>query len=247
MMSKGIEHFLNLGQAGSDTSVLSLIAAGGLIGYAIIALSLLAVALMVMHLVQIRRTNLAPDAAAESLEQLLTAGDIGGAYRYCAQDGEDCFLTRVLLAGLTRYQRSAFGVFELKAALEEAGQEQAAKLYRSTDGLELIVGIAPLMGLLGTVVGMVGAFDTISSSEGFARPDQLAGDISQALVTTVMGLTLAIPTLAALTYFRNRIDSLVVEVAATVEQLTLPLESQGVTPSGDTAATRPAQAPGRPT
>jgi biopolymer transport protein ExbB len=216
---------LLLGQTqANETSILDLIQAGGLIGYAIIALSVVALALMIMHFVQIREKNLAPPDVVESLETMLARGDIDEALRYCQQPGNGCFLTRVLEAGLTRFQRSAFGVFELRAALEEAGQEQAGKLYRSTDGLGLIVGIAPLMGLLGTVVGMVGAFKTISSVEGFARPDQLAGDISQALVTTVMGLSLAIPALAAFTFFRNRIDALVVEAAAIVERLTLPLE-----------------------
>ncbi len=214
-----------LGQTSTnDTSILDLIQAGGLIGYTIIALSVVALALMIMHLVQIRARNLAPPDIVASLEPLLARGDVDEALRFCQDPRQHCFLTRVLDAGLTRFQRSAFGVFELRAALEEAGQEQAAKLYRSTDGLGLIVGIAPLMGLLGTVVGMVGAFKTISSVEGFARPDQLAGDISQALVTTVMGLSLAIPALAAFTFFRNRIDALVVEIAATVERLTLPLE-----------------------
>ena len=214
-----------LAQSEPGPSIFDLITAGGLVGYAIIFLSVVAVALMVMHLVQIRHSNLMPDGVVRTLEDLLNRRDIDGALNYCNDSNNRCFLTRVLAAGLARYRRSAFGAFELRSSLEEAGQEQAAKLYRSTDALGLIVGIAPLMGLLGTVVGMVGAFDTISSSEGFARPDQLAGDISQALVTTVMGLSLAIPSLAAFTYFRNRIDALVVEVAATVEQLTIPLES----------------------
>ncbi|MCK4873958.1 MAG: MotA/TolQ/ExbB proton channel family protein [Phycisphaerales bacterium] len=224
-------HVTTLCQTDSGSSLLSLIVAGGPIGFAIILLSVAAVALTVMHLVQIRQQNLAPMQIVEVLDELLRVRDVDGAIRYCRDETHNCFLTRVLAAGLARYQRSAFGVFELRAALEEAGQEQAAKLYRSTDGLGLIAGIAPLMGLLGTVVGMVGAFDTISSAEGFARPDQLAGDISQALITTVMGLILAIPALAAFTYFRNRIDALVVDAAATVEQLTLPLETHAATTS----------------
>lgn len=215
-----------LAQTPADsTTVLDLIRAGGLIGYAIIGLSIVAVALMIMHFVQIRTRNLVPLEFVAALEEMLSKRDVESALRFCRESENRCFLTRVLDAGLTRFQRSTFGAFELRAALEEAGQEQAAKLYRSTDGLGLIVGIAPLMGLLGTVVGMVGAFKTISSVEGFARPDQLAGDISQALVTTVMGLSLAIPALAAFTFFRNRIDALVVEAAGIVERLTLPLET----------------------
>ncbi len=117
-----------------------------------------------------------------------------------------------------------------KAALEEAGKEQVARLYRSTDGLGLIAAIAPMLGLFGTVVGMVGAFNTISSTEGFARPDELAGDISQALVTTLMGLVLAIPATAAFTYFRNRIDHLAAEIGTIVEDLASLAERAAAAP-----------------
>jgi biopolymer transport protein ExbB len=239
-MSDHMHWPLLLSQTTTDeTSLLDLLQAGGLIGYAIIVLSVVAVALMIMHFVQIRARNLTPPDLVDTLEVMLAKADVEEALRFCQDPGHGCLLTRVLAAGLTRFQRSAFGVFELRAALEEAGQEQAAKLYRSTDGLGLIVGIAPLMGLLGTVVGMVGAFKTISSVEGFARPDQLAGDISQALVTTVMGLSLAIPSLAAFTFFRNRIDALVVEAAATVERLTLPLEMSQQQQARPPAAPKP--------
>jgi len=211
--------------AGEGVSVLELIAAGGLIGYVIIALSITAVALIVMHLVQLRAVALAPPDIQDELDETLRRGDVQGAIAFCRDDNHDCFLTRVVGAGLERCQRSVFGWLELKSALEEAGQEQVARLYRSTDGLGLIAAIAPMLGLLGTVVGMVGAFDTISSSEGFARPDQLAGDISQALVTTLMGLTLAIPATAAFTYFRNRIDSLSSRVASGIEEMATHLDA----------------------
>lgn len=214
----------------SGVSALELVAAGGLTAYAIIALSVVAAALVVMHMVQLRRSSLIPPDVVDELEDLLERGDVDGAARYCRDEEHDCALTRILDAGLTRCKRSVFGWLELKSALEEAGQEQVARLYRSTDWLGLIAAIAPMLGLLGTVIGMVGAFDTISASAGFARPDQLAGDISKALVTTLMGLFLAIPATAAFTYFRNRIDALSTEIAATIEDLTAPLDTSGAAP-----------------
>lgn len=200
-------------------SILKLISSGGTIAYIIIALSIAALALVVMHLVQLRQSALAPPEIIDELDDALERGDIDAAIKFCNDDDNDCFLTRVVSAGLTRCSRSMFGWLELKGALEEAGQEQVARLYRSTDGLGLIAAIAPMLGLLGTVVGMVGAFDTISSSQGFARPDQLAGDISKALVTTLMGLSLAIPATTAFTFFRNRIDALSVELGSSIEEL----------------------------
>ncbi len=211
--------------APGGVSVLELIAAGGTIAYLIIALSIAALALVVMHVVQLRAATLAPPDIVDELDDLLSRGETDAALRFCRDDEHDCFLTRVFGAGLTRCKRSVFGWLELKGALEEAGQEQVARLFRSTDGLGLIAAIAPMLGLLGTVLGMVGAFDTISASEGFARPDQLAGDISKALVTTLMGLSLAIPATAAFTYFRNRIDALSGEIAGTIEELAAHLDS----------------------
>ena len=87
---------------------------------------------------------------------------------------------------------------------------------------------------------MVGAFDKISATEGFARPDQLAGSISVALITTVLGLIVAIPCTAVFTYFRNRIDHYAAEIAEVIEELAAQLESGGADGRG------PAQRPATP-
>ncbi|MFG0274678.1 MAG: MotA/TolQ/ExbB proton channel family protein [Phycisphaerales bacterium] len=229
--------------AESGVSLFSLIVAGGVVGYVILLLSVAAVALVVIHALQLREGTLSPPEVVDALDERLSQGDVDGATAMCRQEENDCFLTRVMLPGLQRYSRSAFGALELKGALEEAGQAQTARLLRSTDALGLIAAIAPMLGLLGTVVGMVGAFDTISASEGFARPDQLAGDISKALVTTLMGLTLAIPATAALTYFRNRIDALTGDVADVVEQLAAHLEHEASEPTAPPRRPTPAGAP----
>jgi len=205
-------------------SLLERVHSGGVIGYVIILLSFVAVALIVVHLVRIREQALAPHAIVDELDRMLRKGDVDGALAACRLPDNQCFLTSVLGAGLSRYRRSPFGALELKGALEEAGQEQIARLYRSTDALALIAGVAPMLGLLGTVVGLTGAFSTIAGTEGFARPDQLAGDISLALVTTILGLTLAIPLTAVVTYFRNRIDSLAGAVASIVDELAAHVE-----------------------
>lgn len=211
------------GRAGG-MSLFDLIQAGGLIGYIIILLSFVAVALIVVHVVRIRESALAPQIVIDDLDRLLSKGEVDQALAACELPENACFLSRVMGAGLSRYRRSPFGALELKGALEESGQEQIARLYRSTDALALIAGIAPMLGLLGTVVGLNGAFATISATEGFARPDQLAGDVSLALVTTIQGLVVAIPLTAVVAYFRNRIDGLAADVAAIVDDLASHLE-----------------------
>ena len=87
----------------------------------------------------------------------------------------------------------------------------------------MIGSIAPMLGLTGTVLGMIEAFTTIAGLVGVARPQELAGGIGQALLTTLLGLLVAIPTMVAFSYFRNKIDSLVAEIGKRVERVMMPL------------------------
>lgn len=208
-------------------SLLQYIQGGGFIGYIIIGLSVLALALAIVHFVQIRREKLAPPDVVESLRAHLRENRLDAAVQYCSQQENDCFLTRIFHNALVRCQRSPFGFLELRSALEESGHREVERLYRSTDGISVIASIAPMLGLLGTVVGMVGAFDTISATQGVAKPPQLAGSISIALITTVQGLIVAIPAHAALSYFRNRIERFASEVGEVVESLAAELEHTG--------------------
>ncbi|MBX3363458.1 MAG: MotA/TolQ/ExbB proton channel family protein [Phycisphaeraceae bacterium] len=228
--------------AGDRKSLLEYVRAGGGIGYFIILLSLVAVGLFITQLIRLQRSRLSPEHVQAHLGNLLERHDVQGAMQFCRDETNACFLTRVFGAALSRCCRSAFGFLELKSALEEAGQQEVARLYRATDGIGLIAAVAPMVGLLGTVVGMVGAFDTISTTEGVAKPGQLAGDISIALVTTVQGLVVAIPATAAFAWLRNRIDSVVAEIGETVDELASRLEG-----ASKPAAAPPAGARGRPT
>ena len=230
----------------SSMSMLDYIRAGGVIGYIIIVMSIVALALAVTHIIQIRGAALAPQHAIDELNDLLSKGRVEDAIAFCRAEENECFLTRVVGSGLDRYQRSPFGALELKAALEESGQEQVARLGRSLDGMALVASVAPMLGLLGTVVGILGAFSTISTSEGFARPDQLAGDISLALVTTIEGLALAIPATMAVTFFRNRIEKFAADTAVVVDDLAVHLEGASATAPQAPAVPAPAQAQAPP-
>lgn len=214
----------------SGKTLLQHIESGGWIGYVIVLLSVVAVGLVIMHFIQIRRARLAPPEVVNGLRNLLRVGDLQGAIRACQDEVNDSFLTRVLGAALLRCSKSPFGLMELRTALEESGQEQVTRLHRSTDGIGLIASVAPMLGLLGTVVGMVGAFETIAETEGVAKPYELAGYISIALITTVEGLIVAIPCTAVYTHARNRIDRLTSEVAALIEELMSEIEGAGAAP-----------------
>ncbi|MAO25142.1 MAG: peptide transporter TolQ [Phycisphaerae bacterium] len=208
-------------------SLLQYILKGGPIGMIIILISLVAIGMIGAQLFRIRRERLAPPDLLADLRSLLGDGNIDGAIKRSSDEPGSSYLARVVGTGLTRASRSAFGMLELRSSVDEIGQLEVDRLYRLTDGIGLIASVAPMLGLLGTVVGMVGAFDAITLSDGPARPDELAGSISQALITTVLGLIVAIPCTAMYTFLRNRIDHLTTEIDEQIEEIISPLEAAG--------------------
>jgi biopolymer transport protein ExbB len=206
----------------TNRTFLDSIIAGGWIGAVIILLSMVAVGLVIEHAITIRKQRLMPDAILDPLQDLIAHGDIAGATKYCQEPQNYCLATDVALAALERYQSSEFGFADYKAAAEEAGEDNTARLYRKIDYLNVIGVVAPMLGLFGTVAGMIEAFNIIAAVKA-PEPAQLAGSISMALVTTWLGLIVAIPSLVAFSFFRNKIDSLVSECGKRVERMLTPL------------------------
>lgn len=206
-------------------SLLEYINQGGPIGYIILLISLGAIGMIGAQLFRVRRSKLAPDDLIDEIKPMLENRNIQGAIDLCTNYEVSSYTSRVLGLSLTRASRSPFGMLELRSTVEEIGQLETDRLYRLTDGIGLVASIAPMLGLLGTVVGMVGAFDAITMADGPARPDELAGSISQALITTVLGLIVAIPCTSAYTYLRNRIDHLTTEIGEVIDELIAPIES----------------------
>jgi len=218
--------------AQADRSLLDYVLQGGPIGLVILILSLVAIGMISAQFFRVRRDRLAPAVLVEELRPLFEDADVPGVIDRCEQQERESFLSRVLRVSLTRAARSPFGMLELRSTVDEVGQLEVDRLYRLTDGIGLVATIAPMLGLLGTVVGMVGAFDAITLAEGPARPDELAGSISQALITTVLGLIVAIPCTSAYTYLRNRIDHLTTEIGETIDELIAPIEQHGAAEQG---------------
>jgi biopolymer transport protein ExbB len=184
----------NAGPAGTpQPHLLDTIRDGGMVGLLILLLSMVSVGFMIEHGLTIRKNVLMPEPVLEELDQLLRQGQVDEAVDACLAPQNQSLVASVVLAGLERYRSSEFGFAEYKAAVEEAGEDQTGRLYRKTEVLGLIGSIAPMLGLMGTVLGMIKAFNTIAASGGAAKPDELAGGIGQALVTTLMGLVVAIP------------------------------------------------------
>jgi biopolymer transport protein ExbB len=225
-MNSTTGHILTLAEAESRGSLLKFITDGGVIGYIIVVLSLVAVAFVVIHFVQIRRKVLLPAERIAAVRELVERGDLEGALEYASLPANDCYYLRVVGAGLKRFLRSPFGAFEIKGAMEEAGAEETARLYRTMDVIATIGAVAPLLGLLGTVQGMIGAFDTVALGAANTANyyELLAQNISIALITTFQGLVVAIPCVSVYGYLRNRVDALAGECAASAEDIVTLVE-----------------------
>lgn len=208
-------------------NMLTMMFTGGPLGVIIVVvillLSLVSGSFIIEHFITISKGRLMPEAVLTELEERIARGEINHAIEFCHQPENYSLSSEVILAGLERYQGSEFGFAEYKSAVEEAGEDQTGRLYRKTEVLNVIGSIAPMLGLTGTVVGMISAFNTMFEQEGMASPEQLAGGIGQALITTLLGLLVAIPTMVALSFFRAKIDSLVAEAGKRIERIMMPL------------------------
>jgi biopolymer transport protein ExbB len=196
-----------------------MVKASGWVGALIILLSVAALALVIEHSMTIRQKVLMPPGLAEEVRQLLAEGKLAPARQRCRT--EPSFLSYVLEAGLAEADG---GWPAMEKAMEDATADQSARLFRRIEYLSVIANIATMLGLLGTVMGLVMAFREVAETQGAARAADLAEGIYLALVTTVEGLIVAIPSLAAFAVFRNRVDQLVAEVAYIVQHVSAPLK-----------------------
>lgn len=199
---------------GGNETIADVIKASGIIGLAIIALSVVALAIIIENFVSLKRDKLAPPELIDEIQALFEEGQYQEAMELC--ENEPNYFTRVCGAGIAKIGHH-FDAME--KAIEEMGDEESIKLHQKIGWLALIANVAPMMGLLGTVSGMVKAFNTIASSGGQASPAELAGGISQALLTTMFGLIVAIPVTASFAFIRNRMVKTIIEVGAIVEDL----------------------------
>lgn len=226
--------------ATSADSAWDIILSGGITGIVILLLlaivSVVALALVVEHLLAIRRGVLMPKGLSTEVQQHLAKQDMAAAERSCQQ--QPGALASVLQSGLAEVSG---GWAAMEKAMEEALAEQSARLLRKIDYLSVIGNIAPMIGLLGTVFGMIFAFQEVANTQGAARAAELASGIYQALVTTVGGLIVAIPSLAAFAVFRNRIDQLIAETGQQAMHAVDPVKRnfQANSPQPPPIATRP--------
>jgi biopolymer transport protein ExbB len=178
-----------------------------------LGLSFTLVALLVMNLLAARRENVVPVALVEGFEEHLNEKRYQEAYDLAKND--ESFLGQVLSAGLAKL---SVGYDQAIEAMQEVGEVENMKVEHRLSYMALIGTVSPMIGLLGTVQGMIASFQVIAMSTT-PKPSELAVGISTALFTTLIGLCIAIPAIASYNILRNRVARLVLEVGILSEGL----------------------------
>jgi biopolymer transport protein ExbB len=182
-------------------SLFEILISGGPLMIPIALCSVVALTYMVERSIRLQRSRLGDRGFQAKLVEAVESGGAEAGLGVCNENSNA--QARVLAVGL----RHAHDDWQRREkAIEDAGAREVDRLAANLQPLVVISMIAPLLGLLGTVWGMIDAFANIALADGMGKPETLAAGISQALVTTAAGLAVAIPTQAAYYWFRSRID-----------------------------------------
>jgi len=190
--------------------MLSWIKEGGPIMFFIIGCSIIALTIFLERLWQLYLAQIDTKKFMASVTETVRRGNIKAAIDLCTRTSGP--LANILKAGILRHDRSRA---EIKEAIEDAGLHEIPKLEKNISMLATIAHITPLLGLLGTVLGMVEAFRVIQEKAIMlspVNPGDLAGGIWRALITTVAGLSVAIPTFVVYNYLVSRVENIVLDM-----------------------------------
>jgi len=179
---------------------------GGTVMFILLGCSILALTIIFERSWSLRRSVVIPKKDVDAVETAIRSEDVKQAMRICRDS--PTAMGRILWVAL---ENRGVSRPVLKEVLEETGRQEVAHLDRFIGALGLIAAISPLLGLLGTVIGMIEVFQVISV-EGVGKADVLAGGISKALNTTAAGLSVAIPALVAFRLLEARVDRFVIEI-----------------------------------
>jgi biopolymer transport protein ExbB len=203
-----------------------IVQAGGPLMWPIIFCSIVAVAIVLERLWTLQERRVLPRELPQKVWQLIETGQVTD--KVIAALEQHSPLGRLLAVGLANRHRSHEMLME---RLEDAGRHVVHELERFLNTLGTIAGISPLLGLLGTVTGIIRAFDAIQRSS-MGDPRALSGGIAEALVCTAAGLCVAIPSLISYRYLRGKVEGIVVEMEKHALRMADALEAAGDAASG---------------
>jgi biopolymer transport protein ExbB len=201
----GLQPYIeSIEQAAGGMTVRQMVEAGGVVMVVLLALSVGTLALVFYNFLSLKESRLIPAVFCNDLIQKMVTGREGEVKEMCEKN--DNVMSRVVLAGLNRPTTDPV---LRREAMEQRARVEISRLWRQVSYLSDIGTIAPLIGLLGTVIGMIQAFNVIAFQTAVVKPILLAGGVSKAMVTTAGGLILAIPALLFYTYFKGRVQNIV--------------------------------------
>jgi biopolymer transport protein ExbB len=197
-----------------------IIKAGGPVMWPLIVLSIVAAAILLERLWTLQERRVIPPDLRQKVWKLVESGQLNE--RHITALAENSALGQILAAGLAnRHRPREF----IKEAIEDTGRHVVHELERFLNMLGTIAAVSPLLGLLGTVTGIIVAFNAITHT-GVGDPKVLSGGIGQALITTATGLIVAIPALMGYRYLRGRVDALVIEMEKEALKLVQALDAR---------------------
>ena len=208
---------------------------GGILMYPIIFLSVIALAIFMERLYTLRKDKYVPTAFTAKLKELIGKGMYGDARNLC--DLQDNAMARVAAQVIDNKDAPWE---QLVTVAEDAGKQEADKLERFQDTMSTIVAIAPLLGLLGTVFGMIRIFQVLSTG-GVGNAEALSGGIAEALLTTAAGLSVAIPAQIFHYIIKYRSDLIIKELERNTLELITMVSTPALNPAGSANQTDSAQ------
>lgn len=209
-------------EGAGDVSLGQLWSQGGWAMYPLAAFSIAALGLILFNALSVReKTLLRPDVTAQ-IDEALGRADLAGAQTIC--DENPGIIANITRAGLARIKGDQFDPASVEKAMEESSVEEVAGPFINISYLSIIATLAPMVGMLGTVSGMIKAFRNIALG-GMGKPELLADNISEALITTAVGLIVGIPAMFAYFFFKSRYAKLTSRIARTCGDLHTTLVS----------------------
>jgi biopolymer transport protein ExbB len=186
--------------------VLEFFGKGGFVMYPLLLCSIAGLAIVIEKLIMLRRKKVIIPEIVSVIDNIRDAGDVGLALSICEKHNGP-FANTIRVGLENRHMPKE----EIKETLDDRGRQEVHQLERGLVILETIAAIAPLLGLLGTVIGILKVFNVISVM-GVGQANALSGGISEALITTIVGLSIGIPAVVAYNYFTNKADRLVLQI-----------------------------------
>ncbi len=195
---------------------------GGPLMYPILLCSILFVAILMERLYHYHHAKIDAEEFVSGIRNILKNRSISEAISVCEETPGP--VAHIVKAGILKHRRPRE---EIKETIEDAGLHEIPRLEKNLNVLATIAHIAPLLGLLGTVLGMISAFQKIQSESGRVNAADLAGGIWEALITTAAGLCVAIPAYVAYNYLVSRVNSLILDMEKSATEVVELLTSEG--------------------